>query len=573
MKPLNNIYKIALGLAVIASPISFTSCNDMLDLKPQGAFSEEQLDSTAINGLMTAAYSGLECHFFNPGNNEAFQGPITNWIFDVRSDDAYKGGGGTSMESNIHDLEVSTIRSNNVCVRDKWRNNFYAVSRVNKAMRAIEGTNIEGKESMLAELKTLRAYFYFDLIRVFKNIPYFDETVSDPSSVSPYQYTRDEIFDFIKADLRDAYNTLPETQADAGRFNKYVAAAIMAKVCAFTASVNNSQDDWQDVVTYSDYVINSQKYQLYPNFLDMSKVENDNKYESILAIQFAVTADNLHYNYCNMLNCTISEGNLYGNGDDFFLGSESLVNAFRTDANGLPYLNGNSGEVNSLETVDINYTGNVDPRLDFTVARIGVPFRGHTYTSSWCRAYDIYGEHSGKKGQLAPEDPNIVPGIVPWGASGLNFCLIRYADILLLKAEALIEIGNDLGEACNLINLVRQKARRSIDPSYSPLDLDGGTSYMVEDYKPGVNCTWTQDYARRAVRMERRLELAMEGNRWFDLVRWGTVVDVVNNYMQLESGKRTYYDGSSISSDEIYFPIPLDEQDNAAGGLYDEPQQ
>lgn len=544
----------------------------MLDLKPQGAFSEEQLDSTAIDGLLTAAYGSLECHFF--GNNESFQGPITNWIFDVRSDDAYKGGGSLSMESNIHDLEVSNLRSDNVCVRDKWRNNFYAVSRVNKAMRAIESTSIEGKESMLAELKTLRAYFYFDLIRVFKNIPYFDETVSDPSSVSPYQFTRDEIFDFIKTDLRDAYNALPETQAAAGRFNKYVAAAIMAKVSAFTASVNNSQADWQDVITYSDYVIDSGKYELYPNFLDMSKVESDNEYESVLAIQFAVTADNLHYNYNNMLNCTISEGNLYGNGDDFFLGSESLVNAYRTDDNGLPYLNGYSGEVNDLETVDINYTGNVDPRLDFTVARIGMPFRGHTYTSAWCRAYDIYGEHSGKKGQLAPEDPNLVPGIVPWGASGLNFCLIRYADILLLKAEALIETNQDLGEACDLINQIRQKARRSIDPTYSPIDINPIMAYYsVEDYRPGVNCTWTQDYARRAVRMERRLELAMEGNRWFDLVRWGTVVDVVNGYMQTESSKRTYYEGASITDDEVYFPIPLDEQDNAAGDLYDEPQQ
>lgn len=478
------------------------------------------------------------------------------------------------MESNIHDLEVSNLRSDNVCVRDKWRNNFYAVSRVNKAMRAIESTSIEGKESMLAELKTLRAYFYFDLIRVFKNIPYFDETVSDPSSVSPYQFTRDEIFDFIKTDLRGAFDALPETQAAAGRFNKYVAAAIMAKVSAFTASVNNSQADWQDVITYSDYVIDSGKYELYPNFLDMSKVESDNEYESVLAIQFAVTADNLHYNYNNMLNCTISEGNLYGNGDDFFLGSESLVNAYRTDANGLPYLNGYSGEVNDLETVDINYTGNVDPRLDFTVARIGMPFRGHTYTSAWCRAYDIYGEHSGKKGQLAPEDPNLVPGIVPWGASGLNFCLIRYADILLLKAEALIETNQDLGEACDLINQIRQKARRSIDPTYSPIDINPiMVYYSVEDYRPGVNCTWTQDYARRAVRMERRLELAMEGNRWFDLVRWGTVVDVVNGYMQTESSKRTYYEGASITDDEVYFPIPLDEQDNAAGDLYDEPQQ
>ena len=565
----SNIAKAFLGLAVVASPAFFSSCDDMLDLAPQGTFTDAQLDSTSIDGLMTSAYAGLECHFF--GNNESFQGPITNWIFDVRSDDAYKGGGALSMESNIHDLEVSNLRSDNVCVRDKWRNNFYAIDRVHKAMRAIEGTNLDNRESLLGELRTLRSYFYFDLVRVFKNIPYFDETVDDPSSVSPYQYTRDEIFDFIKEDLRKAYASMPENQQDAGRFNKYVAAALMAKVCAFTASVNNSTEDWNEVITYADYVIGSKKYQLYPNFLDMSKVENDNKYESILAIQFSATPDNAHYNYPNMLNCTISEGNLYGNGDDFFLGSQNLVNAFRTDDNGLPYLSGNSGDVTNAVNVTGDYAGNVDPRLDFTVGRIGFPFRGHTYTKNWCRAYDIYGEYSGKKGQLAPEDPNVVAGIVPWGASGLNFILIRYADILLLKAEALIETNQNLADARTLINDVRNKAKRSIAGAYTPVDLDPmRASYKVEPY-PAEG--WTQDYARRAVRMERRLELAMEGNRWFDLVRWGTVVDVVNNYMQNEAALRTYYDGASINADEVYFPIPLEEVDNAANGTYDEPQQ
>lgn len=571
MKAINNkIAKAAFGLALAATAGMAASCNDMLDLEPQGTFTDAQLDSTSIDGLLMSAYAGLECHFF--GNNESFQGPITNWIFDVRSDDAYKGGASLSMESNIHDLEVANLRSDNVCVRDKWRNDFYAIDRVHKAMRAIEGASVAGKESMLAELKTLRAYFYFDLIRVFANIPYFDETVDDPSSVSPYQYSRDEIFGFIKSDLRQAYQALPATQPDAGRFNRYVAAALMAKVSAFTASVNHSEADWDDVITYSDSVIQSKKYELYPNFLDMSKVENDNRYESILAIQFAVTADRAHYNYCNILNTTVSDGDLYGNGDDFFLGSQNLVNAFRTNGDGLPYLSGTSGDVDNSVNVTSDYQGNVDPRLDFTVGRIGFPFRGHTYSSKWCRAYDIYGEYSGKKGLLSPEDPNIQLGFSPWGASGLNFCLIRYADIILLKAEALIETNRDLNEACELINQVRRKAHRSIDPAYSPVDLDPmKANYAVEEYKPGVNCTWTQDYARRAVRMERRLELAMEGNRWFDLVRWGTVVDVVNNYMQGESQLRTYYQGASISSDEVYFPVPLDEVDNAANGAYDAP--
>lgn len=530
--------------------LSTISCNDFLDLTPTGSFTEEQMDSTSIDGLLAAAYAGLEAHFF--GNNEAFAGPATNWVFDVRSDDAYKGGGGLSMEQNIHQLEVSNITSDNVTCLYKWENDYYAISRVHKAMLAIENSNFENKDALLGELKLLRAHFYFDLIKIFERIPYFDES-EDPNGKRYDEYTRDEIFGFIKTDLRNAYDVMPDTQSQAGRFNKYVAAALMAKVCAFTS-------DWDEVITYSDYVINSGQYSLYDNFCDMSKIEYNNKKESIMAIQCSTANDNAHINWSNLLNTTYSDNNLFGTGDDFFLGSQNLVNAFRTDENGLPYLDGTFNDVN----VDNAYTGNVDPRLDFTVGRIGMPFRGYTYTLGWCRAYDIYGEYSGKKGLIDPNSSEMVDGW-PWGASSLNFCLIRYADILLLKAEALIENGGDLEEARRLINSIREKAINSVDPDYTPVELDPSlANYNVSTY-PSTG--WTQDYARKAVRMERRLELAMEGHRWFDLVRWGIVVETMNEYMESESKLRTYYNGYSVTESEIYLPIPITEVDNS-NGLY-----
>lgn len=237
------------------------------------------------------------------------------------------------------------------------------------------------------------------------------------------------------------------------------------------------------------------------------------------------------------------------------------MNAFRTDDNGLPYLDGTFNNVK----VTTNYDGNVDPRLDFTVGRIGMPFRGQTYNMAWTRAYDIYGEYSGKKGLIDPSSPDMVQGF-PWGASGLNFNFIRYADILLLKAEALIEKGTDLDGARSLINQVRAKAARSVDPTYSPVDCNPTiASYKVGQY-PAAG--WTQDYARRAVRMERRLELAMEGHRWFDLVRWGVAVETMNEYYRTESQLRSYLETASMSADETYFPIPLDEVQNS-GGLYE----
>ncbi len=543
----------ALALAISAALASgtLTSCNDMLDLKPQGQFGADQIDDETIEGLMAAAYGGLQAHFF--GNNPAFAGPITNWILDVRSDDAYKGGGGLSMEGNIHQLEVSNIQSDNVSLLNKWQNNFYAVSRCNKAIKAVESSNVTEKENYIAQLRTLRAYFYFDLIRCFDRLPYFAEN-DDPNSARADQYTREEIFGFIKKDLADSYEILPESQSKPGYFNKYVAAAIHAKVSAFTSS-------WDEVEKYADYVITSGKYELYPNFLDMSKIEFNNRYESVMAIQFSTANNAANINWSNLLNTTYSDGNLFGSGDDFFLASQNLVNAFRTDDDGLPYLDGTFNN----ENVTTDYNGNVDPRLDFTVGRIGMPFRGHTYTMGWTRAYDVYGEYSGKKGLIDPSSADMVQGW-PWGASSLNFCLIRYADILLLKAEALIEMNKDLADARELINSVRRKAARSVDPGYTPVDCNPTIAFYAVGEYPATG--WNQDYARRAVRMERRLELAMEGNRWFDLVRWGIVVETMNSYFKSESKLRSYLSGASMSADETYFPIPLDEVENA-GGLYD----
>lgn len=554
MKTYFNFKYMAIATVFAASSLSLTSCDDFLDLKPTGTFTEEQLDDSSIEGLMVSAYAGLEAHFF--GNNESFAGPITNWVFDVRSDDALKGGGDITMEQYIHQLEVSNVTSDNAVALDKWRNNYYAISRVHKAMNAIENSNIANKATYLGELKLLRAYFYFDLIRIFKQVPYFTEN-EDPNGKRADEYTRDQIFSFIKQDLVDAYSVLPEEQSQAGRFNKYVAAAVMAKVSAFTSN-------WSDVETYANYVIASNKYDFYDNYGDMSKIEFNNKKESIMAVQFSTANNNAHINWSNLLNTTYSEGALFGTGDDFFLGSQNLVDAFATDNNGLPYLDGSDHYVKTTENGDGNYDGNVDPRLDFTVGRLGMPFRGHTYNKKWCRAYDIYGEYSGKKGLIDPSSPDMVQGF-PWGASALNYCIIRYSDIVLLKAEALIEQNKQLDEARTLINDVRKKAQRSIDGNYTPQDLDPfNANYNVGLY-PSEG--WTQEYARKAVRMERRLELAMEGNRWFDLLRWNTAVSTVNAYMQSEKKYHTYYAGNSISEDELYFPVPYEEVNNS-NGLY-----
>ncbi len=556
MKLKNIIYKALCVATVTSASLASVSCDDMLDTVPQGTFTDEQIGDGEAIDLMTSAYATLLCHYF--GNNESFAGPINNWVFDVRSDDAYKGGDGVTMEGYMHQLEVGNVQSDNDVCNFKWRNNYFSVARCNTAIRAILASGSlddATKASYAAEMKTLRAYYYFDMLRIFKMFPYFDETVTNPSECRADEYTRDEIAGFIKEDLRAAYKVLPESQEQVGRFNRYVAAALLARVDLFTSS-------WAEAEEYAGYVISSGKYQLYNNFLDMSKPEFNNQYESVMAIQFSSANSPDQYNFCNCLNCTWSEGNLYGNGDDFYLASQNLVNAFRTDANGLPFLDGSFNDEN-IDGAD--YEGSIDPRLDFTVGRIGMPWRSHMYNEKWCRNYELYGQYSGKKPYPAPESPFVKPGIVPWGASSLNCILIRYADVMLMKAEALIEQNKDLDEARTLINDVRKKAERSVDPSYEPVDCNP----MVANYHVGQYPAtgWNQDYARRAVRMERRLELAMEGLRWFDLVRWGNVVETVNAYYASEVKIRSYYTGANLTEDEIYFPIPVNQVDNA-GDLY-----
>ena len=541
-----------IALSLLALGLTSTACSDLLDQSPYGQFTAQQLNDETAEGLLASAYAGLEAHYF--GNNEAFAGPSTNWIFDVRSDDAYKGGGATSMEANIHQLEIANLTSDNVSCLNKWQNNYYAISRVHKAMLALDASDKDFRTEM-GELKFLRAYYYFDLVRIYKYLPYLTEN-SDPNTVSNTEYSQADIYTFITNDLKEAFDQMSEKPVSAGRVGKYAAAALLAKVFA-------QQCKWAETEYWAKVVIDCGQYELYDNYLDMSKIDFNNQKESILAIQCSTANNNAHINWSNLLNTTYSDGDLFGTGDDFFLGSQNLVDAFRTDENGLPYLNNDE----PAEHISNSYSGNVDPRLDFTVGRIGIPFRGYTYTQGWCRAYDIYGEYSGKKGLIDPNDSKATT-VWPWGCSELNFCLLRYADIVLLYAESLIEQNKELDTAREWINKIRAKASNSVDPSYSPIDIDPiNTNYYVGQYS---SSNWDQSYARKALRTERRLELAMEGHRWFDLVRWGVAVETMNKYYQTESAIRPYLQGATLTDEEIFFPVPLDEITNS-NGLYTQP--
>lgn len=542
---------------IVFAALALTSCSDLLDQKPYGKLTADQLQESDVEGLMTSAYAGLYAHYF--GNNEAFAGPSTNWIFDVRSDDALKGGGATSMEGNIHQLEISNLTSDNVSNFNKWQNNFYALACTHTALGALKDANNPSFKGAIAEMEFLRAFYYADLLKIFKYLPYIDETMN-ASDVRNDEYSQVEIYDMILPRLEAAFNDLPETQNAPGRATKYAAAALLAKMYAQRPGATN----WQKVKDWAGVCVG--KFELYDRCGDIAKIEFNNKKESIFAMQCSTGNTHAFANWCNMLTCTWSEGNLYGNGDDFYLGSQDLVNAFRTDeTTGLPILD--DAQRNKMDNIDVSYDNSVDPRLDYTVGRIGMPWKSpdgvsQIYNEKWCRALDLYGQYSGKKAYESPE--NSYSDDCPWGYSELNFIFLRYSDILLLHAEACVELG-DLETARKEVNQIRQKAIDTLDDAdYMPIDIDPFTqNYRIGLYPQDGN--WTKDYARKAVRMERRLELALEGQRWFDLVRWGIAEQTMNTYYANETKVHSYLEGAECTSDELYLPVPLAEITNSNG--------
>ena len=534
----------------LLSSFMIYSCTDVLDVEPQGALVEGvEVDAQIMDKLITSAYAGLTSRFINL-HHVTFQGPTSNWIADVRSDDAYKGGGGIVDQVPIHQCETYTLNASNDIAYNKWLNLTWAISRVNNALRTLDAYQNPNypKATRSAELRFLRGHFMFDLLRNYNHVPWLDDkTLATDASNSQYQPS--EVLAKIIDDFKAAYDVLPATQPESARVNKLTAAAYLAK-----AYTENKQ--WDEAIKYADEVINSGKFGLIKEFEDLATLEEENGREMVFTVQFAYTQNpDLGHNIGNILNVTYS--NVYPGGDDFYLGSQNLINAFKTDQNGLPLFD-TFNEGNDI--TDSSYSSNIDPRLDFTFGRPGVPWKKtgvYTYPE-WRRSLDYERNYSSKKHIIDAGDPRIHNGL-PWGASGLNFCIIRYAEVLLWKAEALIESGK-ANEALPLINEVRNRAK--------------GSTYVrsVDGTKPAGNYNiglytlqnWSQDYARKALRMERRLELAMEGHRLYDLNRWGVTAQTLNKYLVEEASKTPYLNGVTFTEGKHEFlPIPQSEIDKA----------
>lgn len=561
-----------------------TGCNEssFLDVKPQGTLNEDVLASIdGLELLVTSAYSALK----GP-NRDMMWVPMTNWTYgEVRSDNAYKGGGGVNDGADIALMETFDIDATWGNADSKWFQLYCCLQRANEALRVMNTMN-EGMVKNLAvrkaEMKVLRAHFYFELCRLFKQIPYLDETIDTETytKIPNNQYSREEILGMIADDLLEAASVLPEQQPEIGRVNRYVAYAYAAKVKLYQAY---RQDEKNRVTTVDDALLREVvdlcgkldgKYDLLDDFQQLDLLAYENGRESVFAVQYTMddgTEGAGGINWSILLNAPKGPYN----GDGFFLPSQNLINAYKTDADGLPLFDTYNDEDYGVWTgSELTQTdANVDPRLDFVTGRPGITWK--TYTESpceagWVRNSGEYGYNCTKRFYVSPESPDMFVGW-PWGASGLNWQIIRYAHVLLWKAEALVELGDaaSLEEARQIINRIRRRAKNSAYVKAFGSDSEDAAHYLIGEY-PAAG--WTQAYARRALRFETRLETAMEGDRFFDLVRWGEAETTLNAYINKEQKTRVYYRGARFTSGkDEYLPIPLPQYNFSEGNYVQNP--
>ena len=544
------------------------ACSDDFTEKPAiGALSDDALQNEqGVDLLLVGAYSALDGIRNNQGAAD-WTVSGDNWWFDVIADDAHKGST-DGDQADLFLLETFEWTSANPYVFGKWNGLFAGVNRANAVIDLISKIEEGDFSSQLAQARFLRGHFNFELVKIYGNVPYISE--ENFANVEFNQPNPGPIWDEIEADFQFAIDNLPDTQADPGRPTSFTARAFKGKAHMF-------QQEFAEAKTLFDAVIGSGNYALLPEFLDNFRLAGDNSTESIFAIQFtADSGQSLNGNRGGTLN--FPNPGPFSSCCGFYQPTQDLANAYQTDANGLPLLDtfnqtdiANDYGVNSADPF-VPEAGNLDPRIDYTVGRRAVDYNGYGehIGKDWIRASfaDISGPYLPKKNVYqSGEDGNVGTGA--WGQqhSGVNYHIMRYSDLLLMRAEIAVE-ENDLATALSLVNQVRARAR---DMSYLQAIGGGGdaATYVIDEYASFAD----QDEARKAVRFERRLELAMEGHRLFDLRRWGVAASVINTYVTNEARTIDNFGtkaGTYMSNMDL-LPIPIVAIDLSGGALTQNP--
>jgi hypothetical protein len=591
-------FKLSFGLWVAACTILVTSsCNSKLNVQPQGSLLPPNITNlSGVNGLLIGAYAILDGENL-PGAGNAYGSAGSNWQYgSVCADDSYKGST-PGDQPDLVLLETWNLgQAATSYLNEKWTILYLGIQRANEVLRVMRkstGISPADTTAISAEARFLRGYYHMDGRRIFHFFPYADENISFANGNGNLPNNAD-IWPQITGDLLYAVNNLPATQPEAGRVNKWAAMSFLAKGYMIQHKYDSAKFYFDQIIA-GGVTASGAKYDLV-NFESNFNAPQKNGPESVFACQNSVndgsasTNDGGNGNMGDVLNFPYGSGPVGCCG--FNNPSWNLANAYKTDANGLPLLDGsyNSGKVVG-DSTNI-YTGTLDPRIDLTMSRPGIPYLDWGIGSaSWIRDPSTNGVFDARKNVYAKSQQGKYSSTetVFWGATqitALNTNLMRFADVLLMAAECEVEIGS-LDKAEDYVNRVRTRAANPTGWVYknSVYDASTGTyasgggaapadNYLIKAYPVGAFTTKGQDYARSAVHFERRLELAMEGHRFFDLQRWdngtGSMAAILNAYEAVETTRHSFYFNNPAhftAGVNEYFAIPQAQLDlqNAYG--------
>ena len=562
--------------ACLTALVFITGCSDeFLTREPQGSFSEGDVATAdGVEGLLIGAYTMV------PGGGlqgQTWHNDIHSWVFNIASDDALKGtDAGDQPEQSF--IEAYDFQSFNIHIRDKWRGLYKGVAATNivlTTLASVEDISDERRAQITAEARFLRGLFHMEARKMWRMPTYISDENFALNDLQSTKIPNDrEIWPLIEADFAAAAAVLPATQGDVGRPTSWAAKAFLGKAKiyqGFAANGTPNTAKMGEAKVIFDDIINNGPFQLMDKFEDNFKVATRNNTESIFEVQYAISSASgdaanrgigLAHPYTDPWGCC-----------GFYQASQNLVNAYKTE-NGLPMLDTfNATNVSSdtdPTTTLSTYTGTLDPRLDHSVGRPGILYKGFKiYQTDFVRDLSYAGPYFSMKHVAEPE----AFGQGGWGnLSANNYRIMRLDMIYLWLAEAEVELG-DLERARTLVNAIRTRAANP--DGFVPLATQGTdrNDFTIEAGTPAANYdiatyddAWTDPVtARKAVRFETRLEFALEGHRFFDLQRWGIAAQTLNAYIASESQQRTYLSGKSfVAGKNEFFPIPIEAIDRSS---------
>ena len=591
--------RLVLGTAFLALMGVLTyACKDFLDTPAQGSLDENALTTRAgVEGSLIAAYRSLDCNNATNGN---WGCAASNWAFaSITSEDAYKGSTFTD-QYQAQNLELYNWAGDQAqdYLDRKWASMYEGVVRANSTIRLLEKVSalkpgeISQADSMgiKGEALFLRAHYHFELWRMWGNVPYYYETDTDYRKANDTDPVRgaDSVAQKILADLDAAIKLLGPAPrfGEKGRASAWTARAYKGRVLVSMHLYPQAIAVFDSVIGSGVYALETSYDRVWTGFKQFA-----NGPETILAYNASVNdgePNGNNANYGERLNLPYAGSPFKCCG--FHQPSQNLANFFVVDgATGLPKAFTDSANWNNRDSVFLaSATDTLDPRMDWTIGRDSVPYKDWgMHDTLWIRLIANGGRYSAKKN--AQEKASGAVSKVGWQPeqeNAVHIHIFRYADLLLLDAEAKVET-NDLPGALTLVNLVRNRAAQaaqgcgdgstdaSLVAKYPACAGDDRIAVPINDpsigwatYKvsPYVLADWTsQARARAAVRMERRLELAMEGQRFFDLRRYGGAyaAQTMSTFLGKEKLRRSYKTAQLpyLTPLNDLYPIPTSQID------------